>query len=221
MTLTFETAGQTQNPSHLVVLIHGYGADGNDLIGLAPQLQSALPTALFVSPHAPNPCEMLPFGRQWFSLVGWNPMDLQACLDVCALGVAEARASLTAFIEAQLKAHGLTADKLALLGFSQGAMLALETAITLPEPPTAVLAYSGALIGRLTPEVVECLKGKTAIHVLHGEMDAVVPHAAFTFTREKFESAGLEAQFHSLPALGHSIDGRGLKVGHETLANLA
>ncbi|MEC8550283.1 MAG: phospholipase, partial [Pseudomonadota bacterium] len=102
----------------LVILVHGYGADGNDLIDLASYWAEDLPAVAFVSPHAPDPCEMAPFGRQWFSLVDRSPAAMLA-------GVRGAAKILNDFIDAELARQNLTADKLALVGFSQGTMMSL------------------------------------------------------------------------------------------------
>ncbi len=124
----------------LVVLLHGYGSDGNDLIGLAPHWASLLPDAEFVAPNAPFPCEMAPFGHQWFGLSD----DSQAAR---LAGVRSAAAILNAFLDEALKARGLDDSKMALVGFSQGTMMALYVAPRRGIAPAAVVGYSGALIG--------------------------------------------------------------------------
>jgi len=111
----------------LVVFLHGLGADGNDLISLAPLLESVLPDTAFASPHAPFPCDMAPLGRQWFSLQDRDP-------DVLLAGVQAAAPLLNAFLDQELKAHGLSDERLALVGFSQGTMIALHVALRRPRP---------------------------------------------------------------------------------------
>ena len=119
----------------IVILLHGYGADGNDLIGLAPHFARALPDTAFYSPNAPFPCEMSPFGRQWFSLAEYDPEFLRrqpetmsGALRAMAEGAAKNAAYIDSFIDTLLAEHDLPADKLALIGFSQGTMMALQTA---------------------------------------------------------------------------------------------
>jgi phospholipase/carboxylesterase len=125
-------------PRQLIVLLHGVGADGNDLIALAPALAQSLPDAAFVAPDAPAPCDMAPFGRQWFSLRDRRPAAL-------LLGVQAVAPLLDAFLDAELERHRLADHQLALVGFSQGAMTALYVA---PRRAIAgVLGFSGALLG--------------------------------------------------------------------------
>src|SRR5919106_4076705 len=135
-------------PRQLVVLLHGVGADGNDLIELAPALARSLPHAAFVAPDAPEPCDMAPFGRQWFSLRDRRPAALLAGVQACA-------PMLDAFLDAELQRHQLGPHQLALVGFSQGTMLALYLALRRVPALAAVLGYSGALLGaeRLPAEI--------------------------------------------------------------------
>jgi predicted esterase len=106
----------------LVVFLHGYGADGNDLIGIGKQWAQFLPDAVFVSPHAPEPCGGAPMGRQWFGLTFRDPNERWA-------GVNKARPVLDAFLDAELARHGLAEGKMALVGFSQGTMMALHAGL--------------------------------------------------------------------------------------------
>ena len=124
----------------LVVFLHGLGADGSDLIGLAPVLAPHFPEAAFVSPDAPSPCDMAPMGRQWFSLQSREPQDLYS-------GSEKAREALDAFLDAELERHSLDDSRLALFGFSQGTMMALHTALRRPTPIAGVAGFSGHLVG--------------------------------------------------------------------------
>jgi phospholipase/carboxylesterase len=127
-------------PRSLVVLLHGLGADGNDLIGLAPHWQRALPHTAFVSPHAPFPCDMAPYGRQWFSFQDRDPPAILA-------GVMAAASILDAFLDEELARHALAADRLALVGFSQGTMMSLYVAPRRAARIAGVVGYSGRLVG--------------------------------------------------------------------------
>src|SRR5690242_16907326 len=129
--------------THLVVLCHGYGADGNDLIGLAPFWQRLLPTAAFVAPNAPEPCSA-GFGYQWFPISRLDPHEM-------ARGVESAAASLDSFLESELARLGLAADKLALVGFSQGTMMSLHVGLRRAVKPAAIVGFSGMLAGELAP----------------------------------------------------------------------
>ncbi|HET8728087.1 MAG TPA: alpha/beta fold hydrolase, partial [Alphaproteobacteria bacterium] len=126
-------------PRRLVLLLHGLGADGRDLIGLAPHWAPYLPDAEFLAPDAPDPCDMAPFGYQWFSLQEHTPARLEA-------GVRAAAGPLDAFIDQALAERGLTDADLALVGFSQGTMMALHVALRRKQPCAAIVGYSGALV---------------------------------------------------------------------------
>jgi len=193
----------------LVALLHGVGADGSDLIGLAPVLADALPDAAFVAPDAPSPCDMAPFGRQWFSLQDRSPARLAA-------GIRAAAPALQAFLEEELARLSLPASALALAGFSQGAMMALHTGLRMAEPPAAVLAYSGALLE--SPESLAAAVGAARappppVLIVHGESDGVVPVAAGRMAEAALRGAGVAVEALYIPGLDHSIDGAGLAAG--------
>lgn len=187
----------------LVVFLHGLGADGNDLISLAPLLESVLPETAFVSPHAPYPCDMAPMGRQWFSLQERDP-------DVLMAGVRSAEPLLNAFLDQELKAHGLSDDRLALVGFSQGTMTALHTALRRPRACAVVVGFSGAL---LKPEVLgEEIASRPPVLLVHGEADEVVPFAALPVAEKAMELNGIPVAAYARPGLGHGIDNEGLQL---------
>ncbi len=191
-------------PKELIVLIHGLGADGNDLISLAPLFGQILPEAAFVSPNAPFPCDMAPMGRQWFSFQNREPA---AVLE----GARAAAGPLDAFIDAELERAGLSDDRLALLGFSQGTMIALYTAIRRPRPCAAVIGYSGALIG---PELLaEEVESRPPVLLVHGDADEVVPFQSMAAAEQALRAAGFLVHGEARPGLGHGIDEAGLKLG--------
>ncbi|HEY7766443.1 MAG TPA: prolyl oligopeptidase family serine peptidase [Aestuariivirgaceae bacterium] len=188
----------------LVVFLHGYGADGNDLIGLGREWAKVLPHAAFVSPHAPEPCGMAPMGRQWFNLTFRDAGEM-------VRGVKHAAPALNAFLDAELKRHNLPSRALALVGFSQGTMLALGVGLTRNPPPTAIVGYSGALAS------VEALPKNPAeapaILLVHGDMDEVIPLDAMMIAREQLARAGLPVEWHVAQGFGHGIDAEGLHLG--------
>ena len=190
-------------PKQLVVFLHGYGADGNDLIGLGREWAPLLPNAAFVSPDAPQPCGMAPMGRQWFDLSLGD-------MSIVAAGVKKAAPALDSFFDAELERHGLTSESLALVGFSQGTMMALAVGLTRNAKPAAIVGYSGALA---TVEDLPPPGEAPAILLVHGDMDEVIPVDAMIMAREVLGQAGLSVQWHVSRGIGHGIDGEGLRLG--------
>lgn len=191
-------------PKKIVLLLHGLGADGDDLIGLAPHIAPALPDAVFVSPHAPFPCDMAPYGRQWFSLQERTPAAILA-------GVQAARPILDAFIDKLLRRFALTDADLALVGFSQGTMMSLFTAPRRDRPVAGVLGYSGALAG--AEILAQEAKAKPPILMVHGDADEIVPAQASQAAKAALAAAGFDVELHIRPGLPHSIDEQGLILG--------
>ena len=191
-------------PKQLVVFLHGYGANGNDLIGLGREWAKLLPNAAFVSPNAPEPCAMSPMGRQWFNLTFRDSGEL-------VRGVKHAGPALDAFLDAELKRHGLGPRAFALVGFSQGTMMALGVGLKRNPAPAAIVGYSGALA------TLEALPGGPgsgpAILLVHGDADEVIPVDAMFMAREQLASAGLPVEWHVAQGIGHGIDGEGLRLG--------
>ena len=198
----------------LVVFLHGYGADGNDLIEIGRQWQRWLPDAAFVSPNAPEACAGAPMGRQWFPLTLRDPREFWR-------GVTYAAPGLDAFLDRELARHGLPASKLALVGFSQGAMMALHVGLRRAAAPAAILGYSGLLVledGR-GPESLRPASGSTPpILLVHGDRDEVVPTEMFFFSKEALAGAEIPCQWHLSAGVGHGIDGGGLRHGGLFLA---
>ena len=194
---------QAGPPRQLVVLCHGVGADGHDLIDLAPTWAAALPRAAFVAPDAPERYDMAPVGRQWFSIADRTPARLIA-------GVATAASALGRFVDAELVRLALPADAYALMGFSQGAMTVLYTGLRRATPPRAILAFSGALIA---PERLEEISARPPVLLVHGEADEVVPVERSRLAERALRDAGIAVQALYCPGLGHGIDEAGLSVG--------
>lgn len=205
-------AAKSRTTKQLVVFLHGYGADGNDLIGLAKQWQGFMPDAAFASPNAPEPCVQAPGGRQWFPLTMRDQAERWT-------GCNKAAPGLNAFLDAELEKLGLDDSKLALVGFSQGTMLALHAGLRRKKRPAAILGYSGELVG---PEHLakERPPGEKAAPILlvHGSDDDIIPFDALFASAEALAEAGIPSQWHLSIGLGHGIDGAGLTHGGLFLA---
>ncbi len=195
-------------PKQLVVLCHGLGADGHDLIDLAPTWAHALPEAAFVAPNAPEPCDLAPMGRQWWSVADRSPQVVEA-------GVRRAAAFLNPFLDAELARLKLSADAYALMGFSQGAMTALFTGLRRASAPRAILAYSGALIAR--DSLAAELTHRPPVLLVHGEADDVVPVERSREAEVALRAADVPVEATYVPCLGHGIDDTGLAMGALTL----
>jgi len=195
-------------PKQIVVLLHGVGADGNDLIGLAPYWAPALPDAEFVSPDAPFPCDMAPYGRQWFSLQNRSA-------DAILAGVRAAAPILDAFLDDALAQRGLDASRLALVGFSQGTMMSLYVGPRRAKALAGIVGYSGALIGADT--LVEDIRSRPPVLLVHGDADQIVPPPAFPLAVAGLKAAGVAVEELICPGVGHSIDEAGLRRGGEFL----
>ena len=200
----------------LVLLLHGLGADGNDLIGLADAWGRALPDALFAAPDAPGPCDMMPSGmapagRQWFGLGDRAPERMLA-------GVARAAAALDAYADARLRALGLGAGDLALVGFSQGTMTALHAAYRRPAAYAGVLGFSGSLIGgeRLAGDI----RARPPAFLIHGEADELIPAGALFEAAAVLGACQVPVQWHVSRGVGHGIAPDGIEIGGRFLRDV-
>ena len=196
----------------LVVLLHGYGADGHDLIGLAGPFASSLGRAAFVSPHAPEPCRNNPGGRQWFP-VPW--LDGSSEVEMGRSFAASADA-LQEFLDRETQRHGVPASRVALVGFSQGTMMALHVGLRRSEPVAAVVGYSGRL---LAPErLEEELRCRPPVFLSHGDADEMVPVESVHDAVGALGSHDVPVRWHVSPGVGHGIDETALQLGRQFLA---
>lgn len=187
----------------IVILLHGYGADGQDLIGLAPHFARVLPDAYFVSPDAPYPCE-IGFGRQWFSIQNQDP--------TLRLGqIRGAARILNGFIDGELARLGVGEEKLALVGFSQGTMMSLFTAPRRDKACAGIMGYSGRLEA---PELLEKeIRSRPPVVLVHGDRDELLHIELLDQAASTLEANGVAVETYVRPGLGHGIDEVGLQVG--------
>ena len=186
-----------------MVFVHGYGADGNDLLGLAQALAPVLPDTVFVAPDAPEPVAIAPTGRQWFGIPrfdGSSEADARA-------GLARARDDLNAFLDARLRDEAIAPSALAVVGFSQGAMVSLDAIPRRAVSIAAVVAISGAL---RDPTALVDAPSRPPFLVMHGDRDEVVPFAAMEVACEALAAQGFPTSRHVMRGSGHGISPDGL-----------
>jgi phospholipase/carboxylesterase len=202
------------------VFLHGYGADGNDLIEIGRQWRTLLPDAAFVSPHAPDRCAAAPMGRQWFPLSDRPPADPAGAKERWD-GVVAARGSIDAFLDAELARLGLDESKLALVGFSQGAMMAMHVGLRRRLVPAAIVGYSGMLVGddKLSEAKARDARGAPPpVLLIHGDQDPLIPIEAMFLAADALAGDDIPIQWHISFGVGHGIDGGGLHHGGQFLA---
>jgi phospholipase/carboxylesterase len=201
-------------PKQAVVLLHGYGSDGNDLIGLAPHWQGVLPDALFVSPNAPEQCRQLASGFQWFD-IAFEGDRLTSRQE----GVKAARPVLVQFLEDLWSQTGIAPEQTILAGFSQGAMMALHVGLSLDRPLMGVIGFSGAFV---PPEGFGSTAfAKPPVCLVHGDMDEVVDPEFSADAEVALRLAGYEVSYHVSLDVGHGIAPDGLAFATDFIARVA
>ncbi|TAE82601.1 MAG: phospholipase [Alphaproteobacteria bacterium] len=188
-------------PKQLVVFLHGVGADGTDLIGLAEEFSEILPDAHFLSPHAPFYCDMAPMGRQWFSLADRDMAHMVTGINAC-------KPLLNNYIDGALARFRLTMSDLIIIGFSQGTMMALHTFLTRAQPCAGIIGYSGAIIS--SAEFVKEITAHPPVCLVHGEQDDVVPFAAMVDAEATLLKADIDVEAHPQRGMGHTINAQGI-----------
>ena len=209
--LQFGRRASRGNTTSLVIFLHGYGADGADLLGLADPLAPHLPGTVFMAPDAPEPCVGTPFGRQWFP-IPWLDGSSEAAF---AASLLQSTGDLNGFIDAAMAAESVGPAATALVGFSQGTMMALHVALRRTEPLAAVVGFSGRL---LQPEVLaRDLTARPPVLLVHGDADQVVPYADLAMAETGLKAAGLAVQVHTSRGVGHGIAPDGLSLALQFL----
>lgn len=195
----------------MVVFLHGYGADGADLLGLADVLAPHLPGVVFLAPDAPETCRAAGFGYQWFPIPrmdGSSQAEADAGIDASA-------ADLNAFLDARLAEEGLSPDRLALVGFSQGAMMSMHVAPRRDQEVAGIVAISGRL---LRPEVLDSeARVKPPVLLVHGDQDPVVPFESMSLAGDALVRAGFPTYGHVMKGAAHGIAPDGLGVALQFL----
>ncbi|KQN76457.1 alpha/beta hydrolase [Devosia sp. Leaf64] len=201
-----------QAPDSAVVLLHGYGSDGNDLIGLAPHWQSLLPGALFVAPNAPTPTGMS--GFQWFS-IDWTGDRVAGR----QRGILEARPVIEEFLRDLWAQTGIAPERTILAGFSQGAMMALHTGTALKARLMGVIGFSGAYLP--PDDLGNDILAKPPICLVHGDMDQVVDPNLSSDANAVLTEAGFDVSYHVSRGVGHGISPDGLSFASDFIAKIA
>jgi phospholipase/carboxylesterase len=196
-------------PDALVILLHGYGSNGADLISLAPYWAKALPGAVFVSPNAIEPVPGAPGGYQWFPISNLDPHLMEH-------GVRSAAPSVDRFIDRELEKYGLPPERLALVGFSQGTMMALHVGLRRDREIAGIVGFSGVLVGGRT--LKDEMRSKPPVVLVHGDRDPTISIPAMFDSADALSEAGHGAQWHVSYGVPHSIGPDGLDLGAAFLA---
>lgn len=207
--LTGPERAATQTAKRLVIFLHGYGSNGNDLIGLAPFFAQIDPEAAFASPNANQPSPFNPGGFQWFPI----PFIDGSSASAMAAGLSEAMVALDQYVTAKLGEFELTPAELILIGFSQGTMMALEYALTRRAEFAGVIGFSGRLLS--IDDIETRLKAKPPIVLIHGEADDVVPISDSVAAFDRLSALGLDVHLHRSKNTAHSIAEDGLRSALE------
>ncbi|MEE2654658.1 MAG: alpha/beta fold hydrolase [Pseudomonadota bacterium] len=196
----------------VVILLHGYGANGDDLIGLASPLSKILPDTVFMSPNAPHRCAQNPFGGlQWFDVWEGDDYDRLSQIELAA-------ATINAFIDSELERLGLSDEKLALLGFSQGTMLSLHVGVRRIKSPAGILGYSGRL--EAPEKLADEISVRPPIMLIHGEEDPLLSIDLMENAAGQLRKNGIEVETCARPRLAHGIDQEGVITGGDFLAKV-
>jgi phospholipase/carboxylesterase len=188
-------------PTSLVVLIHGYGSNGEDLIGLAAMIQPVLPHTAFVAPNAPSLIPRMADAHQWWPIETFSPAERTAGADAAAAG-------LDAFLTNELEQAGLSDDRLLLAGFSQGTMMALHVGLRRAAPLAGIIGMSGMLVA---PERLEAeIRSRPPVLLIHGTEDNVVPFRSLDLAAGALSAAGVSVETHVSPGAAHTVAPDGL-----------
>lgn len=192
----------------VIVFLHGYGADGADLLGLADPLSRYLPETAFYAPNAPEPCVNNPMGFQWFPIPWLDGSTEEQAKSSMVKSVDD----INAFLDDVLSAEGLTPDRMVVIGFSQGTMMALHVLPRRDKSVAGIVGFSGRL---LAPELLSEVKQRPPVILLHGDQDPMVPYADMGLAEKALKGAGFDVATHTMPGTGHGISPDGLGAALE------
>ncbi len=202
--LGFEICNLSDQCTTLVVLLHGYGSSGDDLISLVPYLREGIPYAYW---FAPNAIEPMPYsGYQWFDYVGDEVKKMQ-------LGISHARKAILDLIDKKRELLGLSNSQVCIIGFSQGGMVAIDLALSAKDRFGCSISFAGTLISAEE----HCIQKHTPICLIHGEEDQIVPFNQLKISNEKLTALGCKVESHAIAHLAHSIDLKGLQIAKDFL----
>lgn len=199
----FEASNST-TPKHIIILLHGYGTWGKDLISLAPEIDAHIADTLFIAPNGIYPCEIAPEFYQWFSLIDYDPQRIRNEIAIVSK-------TLSDFIQEQSEQYNIEPQNIAVLGFSQGTMLGLYTLLREKEQLAAMLGYSGQLIDG--ESLNDELQSKPPICLVHGDHDEVVAYEKMEEAQHYLSEHNIEHECHTCKNMGHSIDRYGMETG--------
>ena len=195
-------SGETKS---LVILLHGYGADGNDLFGLADPLSDYMPDTVFRSPNAPDRSTMNPMGYQWFP-IPWLDGSSE---DEMKAGFARSVGLIDAYLDEAMAEEGVTPDQTALIGFSQGTMMSLYVAPRRDEQIAGIVGFSGRLVDE---NLAEEAKTKPPVLLIHGDMDEMINVSELSVAETALREAGFDVASHISRGIGHGIAPDGLTL---------
>ncbi|MBL4805888.1 MAG: prolyl oligopeptidase family serine peptidase [Rhodobacteraceae bacterium] len=198
-------AAKSGTAKTMMIFLHGYGADGKDLLGLADPLGEHLPDTVFVAPNAPDRCTGNPMGFQWFPIPWLDGSSEEAAEQ----GLLTASQTLNDWLDETLKTEGVSAANTIIFGFSQGTMITLHVCPQRAEPFAGLVGFSGRL---LHPEQLADAVSKPPILLVHGDMDDVVPPSSMPEAADALTAAGFQVYTHVSQGTGHGIAQDGLGV---------
>lgn len=184
----------------LIVLLHGLGSNGHDLISIAPFMQESLPDAHFFAPHGIETYDLIPSGYQWFSLKERDPVILQKELN-------RVKTLIMELIQQKQRELHLSNKNTILVGFSQGAMTAAYLTLSQNQPFAATIGFSGAVV---MPQEISCTG--TPICLVHGTKDIVVAYDLCIKSCEELRSSNINAEYYLIENLAHTIDIKGINI---------